>query len=83
MDQTKKTYHDLLLELINLRETDYDKFMDKMYEALAGEHREVINDGTPATEKKTALWTMIQYFQTKEEYEKCAELKKLAESLKD
>jgi hypothetical protein len=81
INSTKKTYHDLLLELINLKKQDYDKFMDKLYEALSGEFNEVVHDTTQASEKKRALMTMIQYFQEKEEYEKCADLKRMAESI--
>ena len=81
MNETKKTYHDLLLELINLRKEDYGKFMDKLYEALSGEFKDTIHDGTPTKEKKDAIWIMIKHFQDKEEYEKCAELKKIVESI--
>jgi hypothetical protein len=83
MEQTKKTYHDLIIELIELRATDYAKFMDKLYEALAGEFKYVIEDGTPEKEKQNAIWLMISYFEKREEYEKCANLKKISESLKD
>jgi hypothetical protein len=79
----KKTYQDLLLELMHLRKEDYGKFMDKLYEALVGEFKDAVNDGKPASEKKNALWLMIKHFQDTEEYEKCAKLKELAESLKD
>jgi hypothetical protein len=80
---TKKNrnYHDILLELIRLRETDYDGFMDRLYEALAGEFRDVVHDGAPIDEKKQAIWTMISHFEKKEQYEKCADLKRLSEEL--
>jgi hypothetical protein len=83
MNEPKKTYHDLLLELMKLRETDHVQFMEKLYEALSGEYKDVINDGTPVTEKRDAIWIMIKHFETREEFEKCAKLKKLSESLKD
>ena len=47
MAKKTRTYNDILLELIRLRETDYDGFMDRLYEALAGEFRDVVHDGTP------------------------------------
>ncbi len=81
VDPNKKTYHELLMELIKLKEQDYDKFMRKLYEALTGEARDALQSPDPASEKKKALWTMIEYFQTTEEYEKCAELKKMSESI--
>jgi hypothetical protein len=80
-DLKKQSYHELLLELLELKAKDYDKFMDKLYEALTGEARDALYSQDPASEKKKALWTMIQYFQDKEEFEKCAELKKMADSL--
>lgn len=81
MAKKTRTYNDILLELIRLRETDYDGFMDRLYEALAGEFRDVVHDGTPMDEKKQAIWTMILHFEKKEQYEKCADLKKLSEEL--
>ena len=79
----KKTYQDLLLELMNLRKEDYGKFMNKLYEALTGEFKDAVHekDGKSVFEKKNALDIMIKHFQEAEEYEKCAELKKIAESL--
>lgn len=74
-------YHQILLELIKLRETNYDLFMEKLYEALSGEFRDVVNDGSPLEEKSQALNTMIQYFSEREEYEKCADLKKMIDRL--
>lgn len=74
-------YHQILLELIKLRETDYDAFMEKLYEALAGEFRDVVNDGSPMAEKSQALNTMIKHFSDREEYEKCADLKKMMDQL--
>ena len=75
MAKKTRTYNDILLELIRLRESDYDGFMDRLYEALAGEFRDVVE------EKKQAIWTMILHFEKKEQYEKCADLKKLSEEL--
>jgi hypothetical protein len=83
VDPSKKTYHELLMELIKLKNQDYDKFMRKLYEALTGEARDALQSPDPASEKKKALWTMIEYFQTTEEYEKCSELKKMSDSIQD
>lgn len=70
-----------LVDLVKLRYTDYGAFMDRLYEALSGEFQGSINDSTPVESKKQALSTMIEYFSEKEEYEKCAELKKISDSL--
>jgi hypothetical protein len=79
--KNNKTYNEILLELIRLRETDYDGFMDRLYEALAGEFRDVVHDKTPIEEKQQAIWTMISHFEKKEQYEKCADLKKLSDEI--
>jgi hypothetical protein len=70
------------MELIHLREKDYDGFMNKLYEALSGEFKDMVHDPVPVAEKERAIWTMINHFSDKEEYEKCAELQKLANELK-
>jgi len=65
----------MLAELVSLRHTDFDAFMNLLYDALQRELRGAIFDQTPLTEKQEALNSMIQYFQDKEEYEKCAVLR--------
>lgn len=75
------SYSKILLDLIHLRQTDYDAFMNRLYEALTGEFKDVINDSSPVSEKSQAIWTMIKHFEKNEEFEKCAELKKLADEL--
>lgn len=76
-------YEDILLELIILRETDYDAFMFRLYDALAGEYRLIAQDKSSVSEKLEAIWSMIKYFETKEQYEKCEDLKKLVEEIKE
>lgn len=80
-DGNKKAYQDMLAELMSLKSTDYDMFMAKLYEAVSGEFRDALHNDDPITEKTKALDAMIQYFSNREEYEKCAELKKMADSL--
>jgi hypothetical protein len=65
----------MLAELVSLRHTDFDAFMNLLYDALQRELSGAIFDQTPLTEKQEALNSMIQYFQDKEEYEKCAVLR--------
>lgn len=74
-------YSQILLELVHLRQTDYDGFMNRLYEAITGEFKEVLHDQTPVEEKSQAIWTMIKHFEKTEEFEKCADLKKLADEL--
>jgi hypothetical protein len=75
-------YHRTLMELIMLREHDYDAFMHKLYEALSGEFRGMVHDASPIEEKIKALDSMIRYFEELEQYEKCAELQRMAKELK-
>ncbi len=65
----------MLAELVSLRHTDFDAFMNLLYDALQNELSGAIFDQTPITEKQEALNSMIQYFQDREEYEKCAVLR--------
>lgn len=81
MANDKTKYHDLLIELMELKNKDYGQFMEKLYEAMFGEFKDVISDKEPVIEKKKALDTMMLHFQGKEEYEKCAKIKELADSL--
>lgn len=78
---SKDKYQDLILELINLRDQDYNKFMDKLYEAITGEFKSILNDDNPIAKKLNSLNTMISHFEDKEEYEKCARIKELVDSL--
>ena len=83
MAKTKKEsrYHEILMELIVLREQNYELFMDKLYEALSGDFRQMVNDDSPLDEKSQALRTMIEHFEVREEYEKCATLKEMLDEL--
>jgi hypothetical protein len=76
-------YTKILLDLVHLRQTDHDAFMNRLYEALTGEFREVIHDAAPIEEKSQALWNMIKHFEKTEEFEKCANLQKLIQELEE
>jgi len=80
-DDQDGRYRQILFELMHLKEKDYDAFMEKLYAALSGEFRGMVHDSSPVEEKLKALWSMIHHFESKEEYEKCAELKKMTEEL--
>jgi hypothetical protein len=77
----KPTYQQMLFELLELRENDYDGFMQKLFEALSGDFRDMVNDHSPLDEKSQALKTMIGHFEAREEYEKCAALKTMLDEL--
>lgn len=78
---SRLSYQQMLFELLELREHDYDSFMQKLFEALSGEFRSMVNDDSPLDEKSQALKTMIEHFAVREEYEKCATLKKMLDEL--
>jgi hypothetical protein len=70
--------HELLLELIQLREKDYDKFLDKLYDAITTEFHDVfVKELLKEKEYQSTLDNMILHFEKKEEYEKCEVLLKL------
>lgn len=81
MDVTK--YSQAILELVNLRQTDYDAFMEKLYELLTGDLKEAVYDASPVEEKTEAIWTMMEYFSNKDDFEKCSVLKKIKEDLEN
>jgi hypothetical protein len=60
------------MELLKLRETDYEKFVIKFYEAITGEFSEVFEKELLKDENhKETLKVMIEFFEVREEYEKC------------
>jgi hypothetical protein len=68
-------YHSILLELLTLRDTDYDLFLDKLYEAITGEFEKAfIEEFTKDKNHKDILDQMIKHFELKEEFEKCKRL---------
>lgn len=63
---------ELLYELLQLRDTDYEKFMDKLYEAMTTEFLEVVKSKVFDVEESDLVFkSMIRHFENKEEYEKC------------
>lgn len=81
LDQTPLSSSQVLANLVQLRHTDFDAFMNLLYSALQNELKGAIFDETPLEEKQQALGSMIQYFQDREEYEKCAVLRDINLSL--
>lgn len=74
--------HEILIELIGLREKkDFSALMYKLYEAFEGPFNYIFDHSNLSPELLTTLSMMINYFQEKEEYEKCAVLKKLMKTV--
>jgi hypothetical protein len=71
-------YHENLVKLLLLRENmDMDLLIDNLYEFLIVEYDAHQNNPLPSDIEQQAVLLMIQHFQQKEEYEKCAVLKQL------
>jgi len=67
-----KKHHEILMELLNLRETNYDLFIDKLYDAITDDFskyfkEELIKD----KDHQDTLKIMIDHYEKKEEYERC------------
>ena len=67
-----KKHHEILMELLNLRETNYDLFIDKLYDAITDDFskyfkEELIKD----KDHQDTLKIMVDHYEKKEEYEKC------------
>jgi hypothetical protein len=64
--------HLLLMELLTLRETNRELFMDKLYDAITTDFKSIfIDEIIKDKEHQQTLQSMIDYFESKEEYEKC------------
>ncbi len=60
------------MELMELRNKDYDKFMEKFYIAVTTEFSDVVKKELLTDEQhRETLKAMISYFERMEEYEKC------------
>ena len=81
LDQPPLSSSQVLANLVQLRHTDLDAFMNLLYMALQNELKGAIFDATPLADKQAALDSMILHFTDKEEYEKCAVLRDINLSL--
>jgi hypothetical protein len=67
----------LLLELIHCRQTCIDElFYDKLYETITGSYRSILIQYKPR-EIVDAIDVLVNYYELREEYEKCSALHKL------
>ena len=69
-----KKRQELLAEILMLRETDYDAFMERMFDALNTVFQDSVKDPNSRQEKLKSIDTMIQYFSDGDAYEKCQRL---------
>ncbi len=67
-----KNHHEILLELLNLRETNYDLFIDKLYYAITVDFNSYFKEDLARDiENKKTVQIMINHYEKKEDYEKC------------
>ena len=66
----------VMLGLISLRSTDNNAFMEKLYTAVTVDYRESLLK-SDLTEIQSSFGFLLNYFEKKEDYEKCAQLYKL------
>lgn len=61
-------------ELLELREKDYDAFIDKLYETIVKDPQVSIEDDEDNEKKEAALQVLIDYYTKYEEFERCQKL---------
>lgn len=67
-----KRYHQLMFEMLELRENNYDLFLDKLYDAITTEFLEYfVKELLKEEIHRETLNSLIKHFEKKEEYEKC------------
>lgn len=75
-------FEDMRLNFIKGNEiTSKQKMMDLMYVAITEEKMGALQHDAPVTEKINGVQTILNFFKENEEYEKCAELKKIINEL--
>jgi hypothetical protein len=64
----------LLSYLEELKKSDYDLFIESIYNLLEINEEALLKDKTPLESKESALDVMLKYFEKKEEYLKCSKI---------
>ena len=80
MRERQSVHNDRLLTLLHMRENkDLNGVMNILYDVITSEEREAFFCNGIDQKVGEAVDEMISYFQKREDYEKCARLKKLKE----
>ena len=74
---------DLIRKIEELKKTDLDSYYNLVFESITGFPEDAIEDDSPKKNKVAALNKLIDYFEQKEEYERCHELKKLLDRINE
>ena len=67
--------------LLTLEQTNFDEFMKLSYVVMMQSPSQVLKRNDSMETKVDAINTMIEFFEEKEEYEKCTNLQKLKQLL--
>jgi hypothetical protein len=68
-------------DLLNYTPEERDYLMEKVYISIIKNVSGALNSSSTRTEKIEALLFIISWFEAKEQYEKCNELKKIIEKI--
>jgi|TARA_R110001592_G_scaffold1375_2_gene8211 hypothetical protein len=79
MDSDKELFGPEFLRslLLMLEQTDYKQFMDLSYHVLIQNPAVIIKRADSDNTKREGIDKLIKFFETHEEYEKCANLQKI------
>lgn len=66
----------------SIRNLPREKMMDLVYKAIINRKQEALNSNSSKEEKIEAITFIISWFESREEYEKCSELKKIINEIK-
>ncbi len=69
-------------ELLALKETDYDAFIDRLYDTIIGYEEEALQDPEEADEKIEAIQVILEHYEKNEVYERCQTLYDLQKKIK-
>ena len=65
----------------SVRNLPREKMMDLVYDAIINKKRDALNSTSSKEEKLEAIAFIISWFEAREEYEKCNELKKIIKEI--
>jgi hypothetical protein len=65
----------------SIKKASREKMMDMVYEAIVNKTQDALKSSSTIEQKIEAISFIINWFETKEEYEKCLELKKIIKEL--
>lgn len=72
---------DLINRIELLKKTDLEAYYQLVYESITNFPEDAVKDDSPKSNKVSALNKLIDYFEQREEYEKCAKLKVILDQI--